>query len=69
MHHIEIISGDPINHEVLAKIEKILTESICPYESLRESIPEFVSYDESRGIIQLSEGNTYKETIYTVGVI
>lgn len=69
MHHVEIVSGEPINHEVLAKIEKILIESACPNESLRESIPKFTSYDELRGIIQLNEGDTYKETIYTFGAI
>ena len=64
MNHVEIISGEPIDHEVLTKIEKILTESNCPNESLRSSIPEFTSYDESKGIIQLSEGNIFSDIIY-----
>lgn len=68
MYHIDIFSGKPISHETLTKIEKILTESICPNESLKESIPEFTSYDELRGIVQLNEGDAYKETICTFGV-
>lgn len=69
MHHVEIVSGKPINHEVLTKIEKILMESVCPNESLKESIPEFTSYDELRGVIQLNEGDVYKETVYVFGVV
>ena len=64
MHQVEVVSGEPIDHEVLAKIEKILTESNCPNESLRSSIPEFTSYDESKGIIQLHEGDTFSDMIY-----
>lgn len=64
MNHVEIFSGEPIDHEVLTKIEKILTESICPNESLKNSIPEFTSYDEVKGIIQLNEGNTFSDIIY-----
>ena len=64
MNHVEIISSEPIDHEVLTKIEKILTESNCPNESLRSSIPEFTSYDEAKGVIQLNEGNTFSDMIY-----
>ena len=67
MSTIEIRSGSPITEETITKIEKILSESICPNESLRKSIPEFVSFDELRGIIQLADGNEYRETIFTFG--
>ena len=59
---IEVRSGKPIESATLAKIKDIFKESECPNESLKNSIPEFTSYDGT-GIVQLTVGKEYTEHI------
>ena len=59
---IEIRSDKPISRDRLMKIKYIFRESKCPNESLRNSIPNFTSYDGDH-IVQLGEGNNYVEFI------
>ena len=59
---IEIRSDKPISELRLKKIRHIFNESLCPNESLRNSIPDFTSYDGDQ-IVQLGEGDNYVEFI------
>ena len=59
---IEVRSDKPISELHLKKIQHIFNESLCPNESLRNSIPDFTSYDGDQ-IVQLGEGDNYVEFI------
>ena len=59
---IEVRSDKPISELRLKKIQYIFNESLCPNESLRNSIPDFTSYDGDQ-IVQLGEGDNYVEFI------
>ena len=59
---IEVRSDKPISEDCLQKIKQIFIESMCPNESLRNSIPDFTSYDCDQ-VVQLGEGDNYVEFI------
>jgi len=61
MKIVEIHSDKPINNVIREQIKEIFVHSQCPYEGLRNSIPDFESFDGR--VVQLGEGDKYKETI------
>ena len=61
MKIVEIHSGKLISGVIREQIKDILIHSQCPYESLRNSIPDFESFDGR--VVQLGEDDKYKETI------
>ena len=62
MKIVEIHSDKPINNVIREQIKEIFTHSQCPYESLRNSIPDFESFDGL--VVQLGEGDKYIEFIH-----
>ena len=61
MKIVEIHSDKLINNVTCEQIKDIFVHSQCPYESLRNSIPDFESLDGR--VVQLGEGDKYKDTI------
>ena len=55
----KIQSGKPISFELIKMVMDILRESHCPYESFKNSLPDYTSFDGY--IIQLDDGDKYSQ--------
>ncbi len=58
---IEVVSDRPLSSVEMAKIQGILVESKCEYESLRNSIDGVTGFDG--GVITIGSGIGYRSYI------
>ena len=57
-----IQSGKPISMQIIDWIMQILRESNYPWDSFKNSIPDYTSFDGYT--IQLDDGDAYQHCIY-----